>query len=151
MISASPSFISAWPTRPSGIAIRVVSAQSNARARKSIAPAASSYKRYGVIVCAMARRLRRRALRVLEKSFGRAAGHRAEVVDQMRLVVVAAIESNLRPGQRPRELARTLEPEQPGGCLRRQADFLAEARHDSLAAPAKLSCQLGDRDPAVSR
>src|SRR5437588_6979913 len=107
MISASPSFISAWPTRPSGIAIRVVSSNPNARARKSIAPAASSYKRYGVIVCVMARRLRRRALRVLEKSFGGAAGHRAEVVDQMRLVVVATLERDLGPRHRSRELPST--------------------------------------------
>src|SRR5439155_22828047 len=95
----------------------------------------------------MRRSLSRCAHRVLEKSFGRTAGHRAEVVDQMGLVVVAAFERDLRPWEVTGELARTLEPEQPRGSLRRQADLLAEARHDPLAAPAELSRHLCDCDP----
>src|SRR5712691_6393857 len=121
MIWPSPSFISAWPTRPSGAGIRIVSSKPNARARKSIAAAASSYKRYGVIVCVMARRLRRRVPRVLEKSFGCAARDGAEVVDQVRLVVVAALERDLRPRQPSRQPARVFEAEQPRDHLRRQA------------------------------
>src|SRR5438876_1086448 len=99
----------------------------------------------------MRRSLSRRAHRVLEKSFGRAAGHRAEVVDQMRLVVVAALERDLGPRQRSRELTSTLEAQQSRNRLRWQPDLLAEARDDPLATPAELSSQVCDRDPAMSR
>src|SRR2546425_290578 len=124
MIRPSPSFISACPTLPSCLGMRIVSSNPNARARKSSAAAASSYKRYGLIFCVMAQRLRRCGRRVLEKSFGRPAGDGTEVVDQMRLVVVTALERDLGPGQPTCEPARPFEAEQPRDRLRRQADLL---------------------------
>src|SRR5512133_426119 len=86
-------------------------------------------------------------LRVLEKSFGRAARDCSEVVNQVRLVVVAALERDPRPVARLGPfgaLARPLEPDQPRGRLRRQPDLLAEANDDPLAAPAELRGERSD-------
>src|SRR5690242_12298456 len=89
---------------------------------------------------------------VLEKGFGRPPGRRAELVDQMRLVVVAGLAGN--PGPVPPrcvlgELARTLEAQQPGGPLGREADLVAEAGDDPLAAPPELARQLADPGGSV--
>src|ERR687895_191679 len=98
----------------------------------------------------MARRLRGRRHPVLEKSFRRAPGDGAEVVDQVRLVVVPALDRDSSPLGSLRsfsECPRPIEAQQTRDRLRRQADLLAEASDDPLAAPPEL---LGKRANGAS-
>src|SRR4029079_14827723 len=101
--------------------------------------------------CSMALRLGRLPNRVLEKCFGRPSGDPAELGDQVRLVREAALESQLAPGHRSRELARPLEAEEPRDRLRRQPDLVTEAGDDPLAAPTQLGRELSPAAPTVRR
>src|ERR671935_2388650 len=100
----------------------------------------------------MAASLDARGHRVLEKSSRRPPADRAEVVDEVRLVVVAARvrdPSPIREGGRLGERTRTVETQQPGVRLRRHSDLVAEARDDPLAAPTELGCELADCDTSA--
>src|ERR671930_162821 len=104
------------------------------------------------MVWVMAGSLGARGHRVLEKSFRRPPADRAEVVDEVGLVVVAARvldPSPIRTGGRLGERTRMLEAQQPGVRLRRHSDLVAEARDDPLAAPTELGCERADGDTSA--